>query len=258
LVRAGVALIGISYDSQEVLRDFAAAKAIDFPLLSDVGSRVITELGLLDRELEAHHAAFGIKTSAHQQGVAYPAVFVLDESGTVSQKRIQENYRAREGARQLLEAVTHGATLARSGNQQELGAAHVKVRAYTDSDYYVRWEKTRLHVEVEIEPGWHVYGRPIPNGYTSLAVEINAEEGLVAGEPEYPPVRPFRVEGLDEEFNVYEGRLHLLIPFAVNVAAETGARTLRVSISWQACSDSECLMPAMHLIEIVLEEAAPG
>ena len=258
MVRAGVALIGISYDPQEVLRDFAAAKGIDFPLLSDVGSRVITELGLLDRELEAHHAAFGIKTSSHQQGVAYPAVLVLDESGTVSQKRIQENYRAREGARQLLEAATHGAALARPGNLQEAASSHVKVRAYTDSDHYVRWEKTRLHVEVEIEPGWHVYGRPIPKGYTPLAVDVTPEEGLSAGAPEYPPVRPFRVEGLDDEFNVYEGTLHLLIPFAFNVAAETGARTLKLSISWQACSDSECLVPAMRLIEIVLEEAPPG
>jgi hypothetical protein len=258
LVRAGVALIGISYDSQEVLRDFAAAKGIEFPLLSDEGSRVITAVGLLDRDLEAHHAAFGIKTSAHQHGVAYPAVFVLDESGTVAQKRIQENYRAREGARQLLEALTLGATLAGSRNQKGLDSPHVKVTAYTDSDYYVRWEKTRLHVEVEIEPGWHVYGRPIPEGYTPLAVEIHADEGLAAGEPEYPPARPFRVEGLDEEFNVYEGRLHLLIPFAVNVAAETGARTLGVSISWQACSESECLVPEMHEMKIVLEEARPG
>jgi DsbC/DsbD-like thiol-disulfide interchange protein len=241
-----------------VLRDFTAAKGIDFPLLSDVGSRVITELGLRDEELETHHAGFGIKTSAHQQGVAYPAVFVLDESGTVSQKRIQVNYRAREGTRQLLEAVTHGSTPASSGNLHELDSTHVNVRAYTDSAQYVRWERTRLHVELEIDPGWHVYGRPIPDGYTPLMVEINEEEGLAAGEPEYPPVRPFQVEGLDEEFNVYEGRLHLLIPFAVNVAAETGARTLRVSISWQACSESECLMPAMHLIEIVLEEAPPG
>ena len=258
MARAGVALIGVSYDPQEVLRNFAAAKGIEFPLLSDEGSRVITELGLLDRELEAHHAAFGIKTSAHQHGVAYPAVFVLDESGTVSQKRIQENYRAREGARQLVEAVTHGPTLATSDNVQELHAAHVRVRAYTDSDRYVRWERTRLHVELEIDPGWHVYGRPIPEGYTPLLIEITAEEGLAAGKPEYPPVRSIRVEGLDEEFKVFEGRLHLLIPFAFNVAAETGERMLNVTISWQACSLSECLMPARQLIRIALPEALPG
>ena len=256
--RAGIALIGVSYDSPEVLRDFAAARGIEFPLLSDEDSRVITELGLLDRDLEAHHAAFGIKTGEQQQGVAYPAVFVLDESGTVSQKRIQENYRAREGARQLLEAVTGGAPLETSGNVQQLDAAHVRARAYTDSDHYVRWEKSRLHVELDIGPGWHIYGRPIPKGYTPLLVEIDSEEDLAVGEPEYPPVRPFRVEGLDEEFNVSEGRLQVMLPFALNVAVGTGERTLKVRISWQACSESECLVPAMSVIQIALQEAPPG
>ncbi|MBJ7600809.1 MAG: hypothetical protein DLM67_20190 [Candidatus Nephthysia bennettiae] len=258
MARAGVGLIGVSYDSREVLRDFAGARGIKFPLLSDEGSRVIDELGLLDRELEPHQAAFGIKTSEHQQGVAYPAVFILDESGTVSQKRIQENYRAREGACQLLEAVTGGANLETSGSVQELDAPHVRVRTYTDSDRYVRWERTRLHVELDIDPGWHVYGRPTPKGYTPLLVEIDAEEGLAVGQSEYPPVRPFRVEGLDEAFNVSEGRLHVLLPFALNVAAETGERTLTVRISWQACSESECLMPAMNVIQIALQEAPPG
>ena len=42
------------------------------------------------------------------------------------------------------------------------------------------------------------------------------------GEPEYPPVQPFHVEGLDEEFNVLAGRLHVVTPFAFNVAADAG------------------------------------
>ena len=91
-----------------------------------------------------------------------------------------------------------------------------------------------------------------------LSVEIDAEEGLVVGEPEYPRVQPFRVEGLDEEFNVSEGRLRVTTPFAFNVAAETGERTLNVRISWQACSQSECLMPSIRVIRIALPEAPPG
>lgn len=66
-------------------------------MLADEGSRVITELGLLDRDLAEHHARFGVPTQDHQYGVAYPAIFVLDESGRLVDKRIRENYRAREG-----------------------------------------------------------------------------------------------------------------------------------------------------------------
>ena len=253
-----MALAGVSYDSREALREFAGARGIEFPLLSDEGSRVITELGLLDRDLEAHHAAFGIKTRDHQRGVAFPAIFVLDESGTVVQKRIHENYRARDSALQLMEAVTSKATLPAPENARPLESEHVTARAYTDSARYVRWERTRLHVEIEIDSGWHIFGRPSPKGYTPISVELDAEEGLVVGEPEYPRVQPFYVEGLDEEFNVSEGRLRVMIPFAFNVAAETGERTLTVRISWQACSQSECLMPTIKVIRIALPEAPPG
>jgi DsbC/DsbD-like thiol-disulfide interchange protein len=115
-----------------------------------------------------------------------------------------------------------------------------------------------LHVELDIDSGWHIYGRPIPKGYTPLTVEIDAEEGLVVGESEYPPFEPFRVEGLDEEFYVSAGRLRVMAPFAFNVAAETGERTLTVRISWQACSQSECLLPTIKVIRVALPEAPPG
>lgn len=219
---------------------------------------MITELGLLDTDLEAHHDAFGIKTADHQRGVAYPAVFVIDGDGTITQKRIQANYRAREGARQLLEAATGTAGLPPQAAVQEVSSPHVRVRAYADSTAYVRWERNRLHVELQVDPGWHVYGRPIPEGYTPLLVEIEPQEGLEIGEPSYPPVRPFRVEGLEEDFNVAEGRLEVVVPFAFNVAPETGTRTLEVSVSWQACSESECLMPELKRLEIQLDEAPPG
>jgi len=176
----------------------------------------------------------------------------------VVQKRIRENYRARDGARQLVEAVTSKATVPAPENARPLESEHVTARAFTDSDRYVRWERSRLHVELDIDPGWHIYGRPIPNGYTPLSVEIDADEGLVVGETEYPRVQPFHVEGLDEEFNVSEGRLRVITPFAFNVPAETGERTLTVRISWQACSQSECLMPTIKVIRMALPEAPPG
>jgi DsbC/DsbD-like thiol-disulfide interchange protein len=157
-----------------------------------------------------------------------------------------------------VEAATGSAILAAPESALPLQSEHVTARAYTDSDRFVRWERTRLHVELEIDSGWHIYGRPIPKGYTPLTVEIDAEEGLVVGEPEYPRVQPLQVEGLDEQFYVSEGRVRVVTPFAFNVAAETGERTLTVRISWQACSQSECLMPTIKVIRIPLPEAPLG
>lgn len=57
-----------------------------------------------------------------------------------------------------------------------------------------------LTVELSIEPGLHVYGTPIPEGYIPLTATVAPLEGLVAGAAELPEPHPFRIEGLDEQF----------------------------------------------------------
>jgi peroxiredoxin len=257
LDRRGIGLIAVSYDPPAVLREFAEAKGITFPLLADEGSRVITELGLLDRDLADHHAKFGVPTQEHQHGVAYPAIFVLDESGRVVDKRIRENYRARDGALKLLEEAL-GVTLPAGGNQVTSAGRQVSVAAVTDSDLYVRWQETRLRVVFDVEPGWHIYGRPIPNGYTPVTIEVASSPEVTFGPAEYPSTHPFKVDGLDEHFEVNEGNFDILVPFAVNVPTRHGAIDLEVSVRYQVCSQSECVPPERLKLNLRLEEAPPA
>ncbi len=240
-----------------MLREFAAAKGITFPLLADEGSRVITELGLLDRDLAEHHARFGVPTQENQYGVAYPAIFVLDESGRVIDKRIRENYRAREGALKLLEeALT--LTLPAGGHEKSAAANQVTVTAVADSDLYVRWQETRLHIVFDVATGWHVYGSPVPDGYTPVTVEVESIPEVTFGPPEYPPPHPFNVEDLEEEFQVNEGRFEIRVPFAVNVPPGQSGVDLEISVRYQACSESECLPPQALKLDLRLDEAPPA
>jgi hypothetical protein len=239
------------------LRKFATAKAIVFPLLADEGSRVITELGLLDRDLAAHHAMFGVQTKDNQLGVAYPAVFVLDETGRVVDKRIQENYRAREGVLALLEAALD-IGLAPSGPQRSAGVGPVTVTTATDSPEYVRWQESRLDVTFDVEFGWHVYGRPVPGGYTPVTIDVETIAEVTVKPAQYPPARPFRVEGLDEQLCVHDGRFMVRVPFAVNVPSGHGSVDMKVVVHFQACSETECLPPASLTFELRLDEAVPA
>ncbi len=206
----------------DALREFATAKGIGFPLLADQGSRVITELGLLDRDLAAHHAAFGIQTRDSQLGVA----------------------------------ETLGVALTPAGPQRQAAAGRVDVTVATDSPDYVRWQETRLHVIFDVEPGWHVYGEPVPDGYTAVAVDIEAIADVAVKRVQLPPTRPLRIESLDEDFEVHEGRFELRVPFAVNVPQGHGSVDLKIAVHYQACSDTECLPPATLMFELTLNEAA--
>jgi DsbC/DsbD-like thiol-disulfide interchange protein len=224
-----------------VLARFAAAHGITFPLLSDEGSKVIRQLGMLDEQVYEHHAAFGITNRDDRfWGVPYPGEFLLDERGVVTQKRFQQNYRERETSQAILE---QGFGMAGSSHGPEARgvAGGVAVRATLDVEAYRIYQRLRVNVEVVVPSGWHVYGLPVPEGYVPLSVSLAPIEGLKVGEPALPIPQPFRVEGLEEQFFVYDGTVSVAVPavFTKNV----GDRTLRVDVRFQACSSDQCLRP---------------
>jgi len=55
---AGIKLYVVSYDEREALADFSRAHGIEFPMLSDVGSRVIRQYGILNTQVPKHQAPF--------------------------------------------------------------------------------------------------------------------------------------------------------------------------------------------------------
>ena len=234
-------MFAISYDSVEVLADFAAKHDITYELLSDEGSRVIRELGLLNERVHEHHAVYGIAQNDRAWGVPYPGVFLLDEQGRVTEKRFQSSYRERETGAGVLGQGFHAQSSVHRP-EASAGADGVSVGVSLDSGTYSFFQRLWLSVEIRIEPGLHVYGRPIPEGYTSFSVDVAPIAGVVFGEPEWPDPQPFRVEGLDEQFFVYEGSVSVSLPVTLALR-DAGDQMLEVTVRWQACSAVDCLMP---------------
>ena len=91
---AGVTVVGISYDSVEVLAKFADKRKISFPLLSDTGSKTITAYGLLNKEAKGK-----------AKGVPHPATIILDGEGVIRAKLALEGYRERHTTKDLTKAA---------------------------------------------------------------------------------------------------------------------------------------------------------
>src|SRR5205807_2074323 len=177
----GIALFAISYDSVEALASFSAKQGITYPLLSDQGSRVIRELGLLDEHLDRHHAEFGRPVRDDQRGVAYPSVFLLDAGGMVVRKRAHRNYRIRDTGAGLVEDML-GGTASAHGVEAAADDEVVRIRAYLDSPTYRWYQRLRVVVDVAVQDGYHIYGTPIPEGYVPLSAAIDPIDGLEVGE----------------------------------------------------------------------------
>jgi len=159
---AGIALFAISYDSVAILRDFAAAHGITFPLLSDEGSHVMRGLGLINERVQEDHAAYGIPPNPRHVNLPYPGVFVLDAAGVVTRKVFHESYRERDsGGGLVAQAIGLFTT---SPKAATAAGPVVTVRAWLDSPTYAWFQRLTLTVEVTVAPGHHVYGQPAAAG----------------------------------------------------------------------------------------------
>lgn len=240
----------------EALRGFAAPHGITYPLLSDEGSRAIRRLGMLDEDVERHHAEFGRPVRDDQRGVAYPGVFLLDRDGVVLKKRFHKNYRIRDTGAGLLEAAL-GVAGPEGGPAQAVHRDVVRVRLSLDSPAYRPYQQLRLAAVLAIEPGWHVYAAPVPESYTPLSLEVVPAEGIEVGEVTWPAPHPFRIDGLEEEFRVHDGTIRGTVPLTFALAATTGVQVLRATVRYQACSDTECLPPDEVRFELRVPEGPP-
>jgi DsbC/DsbD-like thiol-disulfide interchange protein len=101
---------------------------------------------------------------------------------------------------------------------------------------------TCLAVDLTIDPGLHVYGHPIPEGFIPLSIDVAAPlTGLRVGTPVFPPPTLHQMEGFDDAFFIYEGDLSVSIPLTFTAAVD--AIAVEVKVRYQACGDQGCFMP---------------
>jgi len=237
-----------------VLAAFSAKNGISYPLLSDQGSEVIRRLGLLNVHIAEQQAFYGVAMGPRHEGLPYPGTFLLDANGVITQKRFYQSYRERETGAGMLEDAFQVES-SEHGPEARFASPGVTGRALLDSATYRNFQRLYLTVELNIEPGLHVYGRPIPEDYLALTVDIAPLEGLDIGPPRMPSPRPFRLEGLDEQFFVYEDNVKVSLPLTFTMR-EAGDLVVRLSVRYQACSTSDCLPPASVSLELPVSAAA--
>ncbi len=93
---SGVQVVGISYDSVEVLSEFADKRKITFPLLSDPESRTIIAYSLRNKETAGR---------GKQDGVPYPGTLLVDREGIIRAKLFVDGFRERHSVEELKQAA---------------------------------------------------------------------------------------------------------------------------------------------------------
>jgi peroxiredoxin len=237
LEQEGLGLAAISYDSREVLAEFAERRKITFPLLSDPGSKTIKTYGLLNT---TRHP------SDDHSGVAFPGTLVVDATGEVTDRIFEERVEDRHTVSSIL--VKRGGTPSRPVTTAS--TEHLDVETWASDATLVPGRHVSLVLDIRPKAKMHVYA-PGAEGYRAITLTLTAPPGVTAKPAGYPPSAIYYFAPLDEHVPVYSEPFRLTQEIAVGASKEVQTalakrKTLTVDgrLDYQACDDKLCYRPA--------------
>ncbi len=108
-----------------------------------------------------------------------------------------------------------------------------------------------FYAKFALAPGWHLYGSPLPENYTSAAVAFD-DPKILRQSFDLPPATPLRFADLDETLPVYSGSFQGIGSLLLKYPLDEGRITLSGVVRFQQCSDSVCEPPETLAFELPL------
>ncbi len=269
----GLGVAAISYDSEEVLSDFAQRRGISFPLLSDDDSAVITEFGILNTvaaegvgpnkddpavvaDVRQYVSLFG--ASQNVVGTPFPGTFTLDAQGRVTSRFFEEFYRERNTTANVMLKLGVGLSPIAA---IEGSTAHLNITAYPSNPSLTVGTKFSLAVDVEPNANIHVYAPGAEAmGYRVIGFTMDPVPHIRFEPVEFPESEIYHFEPLDERVPVYQRRFTLLQEAVVSgepeveeALSQIDAVTLSGTLDYQACDDTLCFDPVSVPLSFTLE-----
>jgi len=132
----------------------------------------------------------------------------------------------------------------------------VRVRTWLDSPTYAFFQRLHVNVEVSVAPGFSCVRRAGPRRIRSAVGEGGADRrrGDWRGRVAHP--HPLTVDGLNEQFWVHEETVRSSLPLTFSGPPGAGDHVLQITVSYQACRNSACLVPTSISLRLPVKEVA--
>jgi len=253
--------VGISYDSPQILADFAKRHNITFPLLADVGSATIRRYGILNTVVEealgpngkdpavrADLAVFATvnEPSERLRGIPFPGTFIVDRQGRVTSRFFEDYYWERTTTSNVLLRLGTGNPPVQA---TQASTDHLDLRTYPSDASVSLGTRFTLALDVTPKRGMHVYA-PGATNYRVISVNIAPQPHVRTSQIRYPASEIYHFKPLDERVPVYQKPFTLLLDVVPEATAEArkafaGKNELVVSgtLEYQACDDKICYNP---------------
>lgn len=240
LEKNGVHVAAVSYDSQDILAAFAQKHSIGFPLLSDKGSETIRKFGIFNANMAPDLRSYG---------VPHPVEYLVAPDGTVVKKYFVPNYQHRVTGSAValhefgaIESDAPMVTLKSGALDVQIGFPSAKAFAGQEVSFFAHFA---------LVPGWHIYGTPVPEGYTTTSISFEGPN-IVSEKLELPAAEMLDIPALGETLPVYSGSFRAIGTLLLKFPLPEGRLVLPGRLEFQQCSDTVCEPPETISFELAL------
>jgi AhpC/TSA family/Disulphide bond corrector protein DsbC len=234
----GIKIAAISYDSPAILKDFAERHNIEFPLLADPDSKIISSFNVLNAE-----------ATGKNKGMAHPGFFYIDSGGVIREKYFEAKYTDRFTPNNVIGKLFPELTEEVS---QKLEAPHLRLTLEQSDRNVVPGSRVSLIVEIELPPDTHVYS-PGVQGYKPIQLTVHEASGIELAPVTYPNSKILYLEAIQEHVPVFEGKFRIIQDVTVNFSRTSdivrslvsAAKTISINgeLRYQACDKTVCYPP---------------
>ena len=245
----GVHVESITYDSQAILKSFAARKNITYPMLSDPHSKIIRAFGILNP---------GAK--GYAKGVPFPGYYYISPNGIIRKRFFEAQFYNRFTPGDAYAQIFGAAPPAEPHFVIGHGR-HVTIQI-SQSDKQVG-PGSRMELLITVLPAHkiHVYAPGAEKyGYKVIKLKLNANPAFETLPMNYPPGTIMTFPILKESVPVYD-KPTLLRQDIVMSATRTFIQSIGTGrqveitgdVDYQACNDHECFNPVAQPIKWTIQ-----
>jgi peroxiredoxin len=234
----GLNLVGVSYDSTETLKAFGDRIGIGYRMLTDEGSQLIREVGILNEDVPADSSQFGIP---------HPGLYIVDNDQTIVSKYFETSFRERFTPATVLTREFGDA----GGRETELTNEHLTLTTSLSRDEGSVGHRITMVADVRLPDRMHLYA-PGVEGYTPVTFKIDETEAVRLYSAEYPEPEILFLEVIDESVPVYNDTVRFTREFTITTR-DAGPIELTGTFGYQACNDVVCYIPTEVPISFTLD-----
>jgi len=258
LRKDGLGLVGISYDSREILAAFSRQHGITFPLLADVGSETIKRYGILNTVAEEGLGPNGndpdviaqvkLYVSANganerQRGIPFPGTFIVDRAGRVKARFFEDSYTVRNTVSNIRVRLNN---LSTSVAATRVESRHLDVITFPSDTSIAPGNRFSIVAQITPHSGIHVYA-PGAGNYKVVELKILPSQYVRTFKPVYPKSEIYFFKPLNERVPTYQKAFTITQDVMLDGQASARAAlakqtsmTIGGALTYQACDDRLC------------------